>query len=64
MLRFLCSTTMCLQQMLGLGFVVSQDSSTLVYSTFSDQFVCRFSGPSYACTQASQMDRLNDPFYR
>mgnify|MGYP006281785889 CR=1 FL=1 len=64
MLRFLCTSTLCLQQMLGIGYVVSQSAGQLVYSTFNDQYLCNVSGPSYACVHPDQADRLNDPFYR
>jgi hypothetical protein len=63
MLNFICGTVMCLQQYLGVGFVVAQSSDTLIYSNFKKQFACTYSGPIYRCYPEDVVTRSMDRTY-
>lgn len=64
MLSFICTTAICVQQMLGIGYVIAQDRDTLVYSNFNTVYNCHKGGPIYSCVQGDQADSFKDPFYR
>ena len=40
---------MCVQQNLGIGYVVVKSQSQFVYSNFKDEYACFVSGHIYQC---------------
>ena len=40
---------MCIQQYLGIGYVVAQSSEVLIYSNYREEYVCKVSKPIYQC---------------
>ena len=41
---------MCIQQYLGIGYVVAQSQNLLIYSNYREEYMCNVSGFSYQCT--------------
>lgn len=40
---------MCIQQYLGIGYVVAQSPNVFIYSNFKEKYVCTVSKPIYQC---------------
>jgi hypothetical protein len=49
-LSFICKNMTCVQQYLGIGYVVAQSSGQLIYSNYEEEFACSVSGYIYHCT--------------
>ena len=49
-MNFLCTTALCVQQYLGIGYVVAQTPNTMVYATYNTEYICNSSGGAYSCT--------------
>ena len=62
MIQFLCLSTACLQQYLGIGFVVLESQNSLVYSRFNRVYYCERSSYSYKCSTDSGGPISRDPF--
>jgi len=60
MINFLCASTMCLQQYLGVGFVVTSSADTLIYSNFKTVYACKYSGPSFNCREGNRITSSTD----
>lgn len=54
MIQFMCVTSLCLQQWLGSGYVISQDDTTILFSTMQHIYLCNKSGPYYSCIKQNQ----------
>jgi hypothetical protein len=52
-MNFICTTTMCVQQYLGIGYVVAQSSNQFIYSNFREEFACSVSSHIYQCRKGS-----------
>jgi hypothetical protein len=52
-MNFICTTMMCVQQYLGIGYVVAQSSNQFIYSNFKDEYACSVSSQIYQCTKGS-----------
>jgi len=50
-MNIICATMMCLQQYLGIGYVVAQSPNTFIYSNFKEEYLCTVSKPVYQCTK-------------
>ena len=48
-MNIICTTLMCIQQYLGIGYVVAQSSNVFIYSNFKEEYLCTVSKPIYQC---------------
>ncbi len=44
---------LCVQQYLGIGYVIVKSQSQFIYSNFKEEYACSVSGPIYQCTKNS-----------
>jgi len=51
MLNFICTSSACLAQVLGVGSVLANDGTTLLYTNFTHTYVCKVQAPIYSCTK-------------
>ena len=47
--NIICTTLMCIQQYLGIGYVVAQSQNFLIYSNYKEEYVCTVTKPVYQC---------------
>jgi hypothetical protein len=50
-MNIICTTMMCIQQYLGMGYVVAQSQNLLIYSNYKEEYVCTVSKPIYQCAR-------------
>jgi len=48
-MNIICTTMICLQQYLGIGYVVAQSQNLLIYSNYREEYVCTVTKPIYQC---------------
>jgi|GWRWMinimDraft_13_1066021.scaffolds.fasta_scaffold94576_1 hypothetical protein len=48
-MNIICTTMMCIQQYLGIGYVVAQSQNLLIYSNYREKYVCAITKPIYQC---------------
>jgi hypothetical protein len=41
----------CIQQYLGIGYVVAQSQNVFIYSNYREKYVCTVTKPIYQCTK-------------
>ena len=49
MIQFLCTTTMCVQQYLGVGITTYNLANALVYTTTTQMYYCTKQSQLYSC---------------
>jgi hypothetical protein len=62
MINFICGTTMCLQQYLGIGNTILNSTDQIIYASSRDTYACTVSGPIYKCQSITTTKDYTDPF--